>query len=374
MPNDPVPGVTTGQAGIAVSVAGDAAVAVPRRRARELVLYVIGVAVGIVVLLLLVGKRGEITSAWRPVRRGSASWLAAAIAAEAASLMTFAFLQYRVLRIAGARVRMPALALLALANDAIANSVPGEPVVSSAYRYRYYRRYGVSGASAGWTIFTVIIAQSIGMSLLFLVGVAVAVVNAALGGAGAAGSASAAGAGLVIAAAAIAVLIRRDLLLRLAEALVRWLRRVTGHPRGTIGARICGTLARMREIPLDARSTATVIALAVALWLFDFLCLVCAFEVVGAPIPWTGVLLAYGAAQVAGALPFIPGGIGIVEGSLAVVLVAYGAGPVPAIATALVYRLVSFWLSIAVGWLSFGVIAYRERANSSAAGPNSSAK
>ena len=69
---------------------------------------------------------------------------------------------------------MPGLFLLTLANDAIANTVPGEPAVSSAYRYRYYRRHGASGASAGWTIFTILIAQAIGMSLLLLLGVVVA--------------------------------------------------------------------------------------------------------------------------------------------------------------------------------------------------------
>ena len=68
------------------------------------------------------------------------------------------------------------------------------------------------------------------------------------------------------------------------------------------------------------------------------------------------MLLAYGVAQVAGTLPIVPGGIGIVEGSLAVILAAYGAGRVPAVAAALAYRLVSFWLSIAVGWIAVALI------------------
>jgi len=73
------------------------------------------------------------------------------------------------------------------------------------------------------------------------------------------------------------------------------------------------------------------------------------------------VLLAYGAAQAASALPIVPGGLGIVEGSLAVILSAYGVARIPAISAALAYRLVSFWLSIAVGWVSVGTIAYRAR-------------
>ena len=80
-----------------------------------------------------------------------------------------------------------------------------------------------------------------------------------------------------------------------------------------------------------------------------------------AAVPWHGVLLAYGAAQVLGSLPIVPGGIGIIEGSLAVILAAYGTGHIPAISAALAYRLVSFWLSVAVGWVSAGMIAYQAR-------------
>ena len=78
---------------------------------------------------------------------------------------------------------------------------------------------------------------------------------------------------------------------------------------------------------------------------------------VRAAVPWSGVLLAYGVAQVVGSLPVVPGGIGIIEGSLAVILMEYGAGRVPALSAALVYRMVSFWLVIAIGWIAFGVIA-----------------
>jgi putative heme transporter len=209
----------------------------------------------------------------------------------------------------------------------------------------------------------VLIALAVSMSLLLLIGVAVALASAATGS-----NIGAAVAGLVIIAGGVALLIRRDLLLRFAQALVRWSRRVLHRrrgsipqPTGSIGARIEATLARMREIPLSARSTAWIVVVAGWVWFFDFLCLTCAFSAVHARIPWAGVLLAYGAAQVAGALPFIPGGLGVVEGSMAAILTAYGAGRVPAISAVLAYRLVSFWFFIAVGWVAAGLIAYQER-------------
>jgi len=324
--------------------------------------YAAGLALGLLVLLLLLGKRSELAAAGRHLAGASAGWVAAAIAAEALSLLTFAWLQHRVLRLSGTSVALPGLVLLTLANDAIANSVPGEPAVSSAYRFRYYRRRGASGASAGWTIFTILIAQAIGMSLVLLVGVVVALAS----------STGTIGAGITVVGLAIvlgagAVLIRRDLLLRLASAIVRGTGRLMRRPpsttagRASIGGRIEDTLTRMREIPLSRASTAAVVAIAAGVWCCDFVCLLCSFRAVHSPIPWAGVLLAYGVAQVAGSFPVVPGGLGIVEGSLAVVLVAYGAGRVPAVSAALAFRLVNFWLAIAVGWLSAGVIAYQSR-------------
>jgi len=333
-------------------VADEPAPAATRRKAAVAVRYVIGVAVGVVVLLLLVGRRGELVAASHRLSGVDIGWLVAAILAEALSLWSFAYLQHRVLRLSGASIPMPGLVLLALANDAIANTVPGEPAVSSAYRYRYYRRSGASGASAGWTIFTMLIAQAIGMSALLLVGVVVALSGAAGGK-----NAGVAVVGLVIICGAGAILVRRDLVLRLAGALVRAARRVTRRPEGGLAARVEATLQRMRHIPLTRRSAVAVVAIATWVWFADFICLACSFGAVHAPIPWDGALLAYGVAQVAGSLPFIPGGIGIVEGSLTVILAAYGARWVPALSATLAYRVVSFWLAIAVGWVSFGAIA-----------------
>jgi len=332
------------------------------RSLAALVRYILGVCVGAVVLLLLFGKRGELPSAWHEVSRASLGWVLGAIAAEATSLYTYALLQRRTLRLArgaGATIPMAGLAALSLANDAIANTVPGEPVISSAYRYRYFRRHGVQPASAGWTIFTVLVAQAAGLSLLLLLGVIVA-----LAGSPSAEFTPITIVGLVIVVAAVAVLVRRDLVLRLLSTLPRAARRASGRRHsavGSVAARIESTLARMREIPLSARSTAGVVVIAAGVWFADFCCLVCSFGAVRGAVPWNGVLLAYGVAQVAGSLPVVPGGIGIIEGSLAVILTRYGATRVSALSAALVYRLVSFWLVIAIGWITVAVIARRQR-------------
>ena len=320
------------------------------RNLKDILRYVAGLAAGVVVLLLLFGKRAEFTAAWNRLGGFTPGWLAAAAVAEAGSLWLYAMLQHRVLRLTGAKLALPGLLLLSLANDAIANTVPGGPAVSSAYRYRYYRKHGATSQGAGWTIFTVLIAQAIAMSLILLVGVLIALSGSATGA-----STRTAVAALVIIIAAIAVLARRDLVLRLAVAIVR----MAG--RAGIGERIAATLERMRLIPLGTWQAVGVVVLAAGVWLADFGCLLCAFRAVHAAIPWSGALLAYCVAEIAGMLPIVPGGIGIVEGSLAAILAAYGADRASALAAALGFRLVSFWLAIVVGSISVGAIAHRTR-------------
>lgn len=326
------------------------------RNLRELARYVIGIAIGLLVLLLLFGRRAELIAAWHHLAHAAAGWVAAAVAAEATSLWLYARLQQQALRLSGARLGMPGLFLLTMANDAVANTIPGEPAVSSAYRYRFYRRRGATAAASGWTIFTVLIAQAIGMSLVLLLGVLVALAGSTSGR-----NTATALAGLVIVVLAAAILVRRDLVLRLAAAVAGRVRRLAGNRPHGVAARIEATLARMREIPLSARSTAGIVALAAGVWLADFGCLLCAFGAVHAPVPWTGVLVAYGVAEVAGTLPIVPGGIGIIEGSLAVILVAYGAGRSSALSAALAFRIVSFWLAVAAGWVAVLAIARQAR-------------
>ena len=74
-----------------------------------------------------------------------------------------------------------------------------------------------------------------------------------------------------------------------------------------------------------------------------------------------GLLLSYGAGQLAASLPITPGGLGVVEGSITVAVVAFG-GPEASTAYAvLLYRLISFWMILVIGWLFIGQLALQVR-------------
>jgi uncharacterized protein (TIRG00374 family) len=324
---------------------------------RQLLRWALGIVLAAVVLAVLLGRRGELSGASRRLATLDWRWAAAAIAAETLSLATFAYLQQRVIRASGPRIALVPLFAITLANNSIANTVPGEPAVSGAFRYRQYRSHGVSEAGSGWTITMLLIAQAIGMSLVLLLGIALALLGNASGA-----KTGAAIVALIVVVAAVSVLVRRDVLFRMMNAVVRFVRRITGHPRGDIGARVEAAIEDMRSIHLGAPTTIWIVLLATLVWLLDCTCLLCSFAAVHAPIPWHGVILAYGVAQIVAVLPIIPGGVGIVEGSLAVILVAYGALRIPAISAVLVYRIIAFWLAVLVGWLAFvGIVAMARR-------------
>jgi uncharacterized protein (TIRG00374 family) len=97
---------------------------------------------------------------------------------------------------------------------------------------------------------------------------------------------------------------------------------------------------------------------AMANWLFDVGCLVFAFLAVGADIPWRALLLAYAAGQLATNLPITPGGLGVVEGSLTIALVAYGGAQASTVAAVLLYRLMSFWALLPAGYISWGLVTW----------------
>lgn len=65
-------------------------------------------------------------------------------------------------------------------------------------------------------------------------------------------------------------------------------------------------------------------------------------------------LAAFGGSQIVGGLPGMPGGLGVTEGTLAVILAAYGFSVSTTIAPVLVFRIVSYWLPAALGFLAGG--------------------
>lgn len=116
-------------------------------------------------------------------------------------------------------------------------------------------------------------------------------------------------------------------------------------------------LSCLSEVRLSRRTAATAGALFVAGWMADAACLISALLAIGAAPPWSDLLLAYCSAQLVSFLPVTPGGLGLVEGSLAITLVGTGAAAAPVLAAVLLYRALSYWATLPTG--AFGYLAVR---------------
>jgi hypothetical protein len=137
--------------------------------------------------------------------------------------------------------------------------------------------------------------------------------------------------------------------------------KLTGRPRGDSTATIARIMAWMTAVRLSWGQIGWIVWWGTANWLLDCACFVMMFRAIDAPVPWAGLLLAYGAGQLAATLPITPGGLGVVEGSITVALVAFGGAETSTVDAVLLYRLISFWFILVLGWLFIGQMALQVR-------------
>jgi uncharacterized protein (TIRG00374 family) len=144
--------------------------------------------------------------------------------------------------------------------------------------------------------------------------------------------------------------------------LVRTVHRWETRPRlGRVVAFMRRFQANLRVVQPSPVAWLEAFGLALLNWLLNLACLITCIYAVGGHPPWRGVLVAYGAAQVLASLPITPGGLAVVEGGLTALLFAYGMPTRTALAAVLLYRVISFWALVPIGWASYGLLATEER-------------
>jgi uncharacterized protein (TIRG00374 family) len=238
------------------------------------------------------------------------------------------------------------------AGNALSSSVPlAGSQMSVVFVFRRFKQLGVEPTVAGWTVVVAGVISSVASALLLVVGAVLTgndVVAATGAAAGIVGVAI-----LVVATAAV----RRPAVLTAVQRPAGWTLRhvwgVLGRPGGDSDAVVASLVARLGSLRLPPSGWATVVVAAFLNWLADIGVLAASIVAVGAAVPWRGLLFAYGVGTAAGSVGVTPGGVGVVEAALALSLMGAGVRHPLALAAVLVYRLISFWMVIAVGWLTY---------------------
>lgn len=263
-------------------------------------------------------------------------WLVGAVALEVACYAAYAAGQRRLLAACGYGVGTGVLTALSAAAQALGNVIPVGSAAAGVYVVRQLRRRGVEE-------FVGIAVQAMTMLAYFAALGALALIGAQIAGTGGPvdlrWTAAAVVAGMLACLLLARFGIRRSWGLGMVTRMqARW--PSLPWPDAAAGARV--------RYP-TVRGWAAVGVLMITSWLVDCGCLVlCAFAV-SASVPWGGLLVAYSAGQLAAIIPFAPGGLGVVEGSLTLALVAYGGSGQSTLAAVLLYRLVSYWSLLPIG-------------------------
>jgi hypothetical protein len=283
-------------------------------------------------------------------------WFPPAVVAEAASFVCFAGMQYEFLRSGGLEPPGWPLVKMTTATQAIANSLPGGSAVGAVYSFRWYRRFGAGDTLAAWSLAGVVVASAVTLSLVAVAGLALAA------GEGASLDLVPVLVGVFLVTVAIGALFvyQRPLYVVVTWG-IRASRRIVGRPRGDVAAQIKRIVEWVTAVRLGSRRITRIVLWGSANWLFDCACFAMMFLAVDATIPWKGLLLAYGAGQLAATLPITPGGLGVVEGSITIALVAFGGAHLTTVDAVLMYRVISFWLVLVVGWVMCGQLALQVR-------------
>jgi uncharacterized protein (TIRG00374 family) len=280
--------------------------------------------------------------------------LVAGFALELAAIGAYSYLTRAALP-RGTGPRRLLLVRIQMATKAVTNVVPGGSAAGSALGYRLLTISGVRGADAGFALATAGLGSAIVLNLLLWIALLVSIpfagfspvyVTAALAGV------------FVLGAFAVVVV----LLMKGERQAERWLRAVARKVRfldeDRLGKLVERLARRLRELIRDRELLRRIVVWAVANWLLDAASLWVFLRAFDASVSPDSLIVSFCVANVLAAIPITPGGLGVLDVTLASMLLGFG---VPSAAVGLgvpAYRIVQYWLPIPIGLFAYFSLRY----------------
>jgi len=290
----------------------------------------------------------QLAKAWMSLYEANWWWLLASVLAAAASMHSFAQIQRTLLRSAGVHVKQLRSEAAFYAANSLSTTLPGGPVLSATFLFRQQRLWGASTVVASWQLVMSGVLQAVGLALL------------GLGGAFFLGAKNnpfsllfTLGGFVALLLLAQAVASRPELIEGIGRRVLSWVNSVRGRPADTGLAKWREILTQLESVSLSRRDLAAAFSWSILNRVTDVACLGFAAYAAGDHASVAGLMVACAAARAVGTIPLMPGGLLIVEAVLVPGLVSSGMSLPSAISAMLLYRLISWLLIGAIGWVVF---------------------
>ena len=278
--------------------------------------------------------------------RVNPAWLVAGLVLEGLSLFCYGLLTQALLPPGSFNPGLSRLFRIDLAAAAIAHVIPAGTLGSAGIGYRLFTTEGIKGQDAAVMMATKGLGSTVVLNVLLWLSLVVSIplagfhpiyVTVAI-----------IGAVLLLAIAALILGITRG-----AARASRILRGVGDRIPGLTGERleraVRDTADSLSALGHDRRVLLRSLTWASLNWLLDAASLWCFVAAFGRLVNPVELFAAYGIANVAGALPITPAGLGVVDSLAPLLLVSFGVTRSVATLGVLGWRLVNFWLPIPAG-------------------------
>jgi uncharacterized protein (TIRG00374 family) len=308
---------------------------------RLLLLLILALIVEYLVIPELVGASKDLYL----LGRLNVGWMIAGVVAEAASLFCYALLN-RVLLPSQYRPGLSRLFRIDLSAAAVAHVIPAGTVGSAGIGYQLFTAEGIPGTDVGVMMATKGIGSTVMLNVLLWIALVISIPLS--------------GFRPIYATVAIVGAVLLGLVGLLVFGITRG-EKLAARVVRSIGERIPRVGAdRLERIPLQVAASLRALgrnprvlteslAWAALNWLLDAASLWCFIAAFGRLANPVGLFAAYGIANVLGAIPLTPGGLGVIDTITPVLLVGFGLTRSVATLGVLSWRLVNFWLPIPTG-------------------------
>jgi uncharacterized protein (TIRG00374 family) len=276
-------------------------------------------------------------------------WMIAGLILEGLSLFCYALLNQVLLPPEG-RPSLSRLFRIDLSAAAVAHVIPAGTVGSAGIGYQLFTAEGVDGTDVGVMMATKGMGSTVVLNVLLWIALVISIPLS--------------GFRPVYATVAIVGAVVLALVGALIFGVTRGEKRAASILRA-VGQRIPGVGGdKLEQIALRAASSIRDLGTnrevltwsltwAALNWLLDAASLWCFIAAFGGHANPVGLFAAYGVANVIGAIPVTPGGLGIIDTITPVLLVGFGLTRSVATLGVLAWRLVNFWLPIPTGALAY---------------------